>query len=857
MLKLTLSDSIKHNREEILRLHFALPPGSFIFDRFQFILKGTASKGEISMCRIKFVFLSIFIISIVAAPAALQAWWTEDGVVISVASGAQNRPRIAKVSEERVIIAWYDDRNGDFDIYVQSMDITGTAQWYGNGVHFCGASGDQYDPDIAADGNGGAIMAWEDLRNGNYDIYAGLIDSSGNYQWAQHGEAICTATGYQEKPKLISDGTGGAIIVWEDNRGGSDYNIYAQRIDATGGILWTMQGVAVCAASGDQHEPEIMPDGNGGAIIVWEDYRGLDYDLYAQRIDGSGTNLWTANGVEVSVAPGHQFLPRLISDESGGAIIAWYDYRGTNWDIYAQRLDSSGTDQWTSGGVSICSAADDQFAPELVPDGKGGAIITWEDNRSGSDSDVYAQRVNDSGTVQWTTDGVVICEAASDQDEPKIASDGQGGAIITWYDFRTGKYDIHAQRIDTSGITLWEPDGAVVCMAAEDQKRVQIVSDGTGGAYLVWFDMRDAGDDIYGQQIGSNGEFGSFPPGIHSVMDVPGDEGGYINLAWDANRFDFERGEVSQYTVWRALDTEQAQGFSEEGAVIVSNPSEAISDGLFRAGGEKIIRYGIYSGEPYYWMLVGTQDAFRLEHYSMIVKTMFDSTSVCQDYHYLQVIAHTDDPSMLWTSLPDSGYSVDNISPCPPAGLAGEQSYQPAGLQLSWSPNTEEDLGCYNVYRGNSEGFVPGPGNFVNSACDTALFDGGWSWDEGYYYKVAAVDIHGNESTYALLAPEDVTDTETPEMPESNFLSQNFPNPFNPSTTIRFGLESPAHVRIDVYDTAGRKVCTLLNGTRDAGIYSVSWNGTVAGGGPVSSGVYFYSIRAEEYSERKKMVLIR
>jgi len=101
--------------------------------------------------------------------------------------------------------------------------------------------------------------------------------------------AICTTTGSQESPTLVSDGTGGAIITWEDFRNGTDFDIYAQRINASGTVRWTANGVAISTATGTQQIPTIVGDGSGGAIIAWEDYRnGTDYNIYAERVDQVG-----------------------------------------------------------------------------------------------------------------------------------------------------------------------------------------------------------------------------------------------------------------------------------------------------------------------------------------------------------------------------------------------------------------------------------------------------------------------------------------------------------------------------------------------------------------------------------------
>ena len=221
------------------------------------------------------------------------------------------------------------------------------------------------------------------------------------------------------------------------------------------------------------------------------------------------------------------------------------------------------------------------------------------------------------------------------------------------------------------------------------------------------------------------------------------------------------------------------------------------------------------------------------------------------------ISAHSADPAIWFSSIPDSGYSVDNLPPGAPAGLAGEQSYSPAGLALTWSLNAENDLSHYAVYRDTTEGFVPGPGNQMAVPTDPEWFDAGWRWDSGYYYKIAAVDVHGNESVYALLSPDNVTGLESPRAPKANYLAQNFPNPFNPATKIAFGLHAAGTVKLGIYDASGRLVRTLINGARPAGHYSETWDGRDERGVAVASGVYFYRLDAGSFSETRKMVVLK
>ncbi len=173
--------------------------------------------------------------------------------------------------------------------------------------------------------------------------------------------------------------------------------------------------VPLCSAANDQTYPTIVSDGAGGAIVTWQDLRsGTGTDIYAQRVSAAGVTQWLADGVALCTTPAYQYAPVIVSDGAGGAIVTWYDYRNGNWDIYAQRVSAAGVPQWTTDGVALCTAARDQTSPSIVPDGAGGAIVTWQDLRNGN-YDIYAQRVSAAGAPQWTADGVALCSAAIDQ----------------------------------------------------------------------------------------------------------------------------------------------------------------------------------------------------------------------------------------------------------------------------------------------------------------------------------------------------------------------------------------------------------------------------------------------------------
>jgi len=211
---------------------------------------------------------------------------------------------------------------------------------------------------------------------------------------------VCMAAYSQQNPVAISDGAGGTIVAWADYRSGSDNDIFAQRLDADGVPQWAVDGVGLSKQVYHQESPVIVSDGAGGAIVAWKDNRsGYQYDVYAQRVDAAGIPQWTAHGVAICTNTQEQRNVAIASDGSGGAIITWEDARGT-WDIYAQRVDASGIPQWTTDGVAVCTELYQQYTPAIMADGAGGALITWTDFRNATNFDIYAQRVNSFGTAQ-------------------------------------------------------------------------------------------------------------------------------------------------------------------------------------------------------------------------------------------------------------------------------------------------------------------------------------------------------------------------------------------------------------------------------------------------------------------------
>jgi hypothetical protein len=317
---------------------------------------------------------------------------------------------------------------------------------------------------VASDGSGGCYVTWRDLRGGGmlHDVYVQhLVGTDGSVatDWDPNGKQLSgfAGSGNETEPVVVPDGVGGAIVVWQDDPVplGASMRVKASRVDANGDLHdgWAMNGNSVSGAGSNQATPTMISDGQEGAFVVWQN----GSDVFATHLLDNATidPNWPAAGLPLTQAGLEQSAPEIVSDGYGGGIVTWMDTRNSpNQDIYAQRFDGGGNVLWTADGVEIAVVSGAQAFPRLVSDNAGGAVICWDDGRNvGSGGDVFAQRIWQGGSVLWTPNGVQIAGGTGDQINPVIASDGYGGAVIAWRDYSVDVSggDVVATRVLGSG----------------------------------------------------------------------------------------------------------------------------------------------------------------------------------------------------------------------------------------------------------------------------------------------------------------------------------------------------------------------------------------------------------------------
>ncbi len=423
--------------------------------------------------------------------------------LVSSAEDAQFFPSVVDDGKGGVIVVWEDYRTGkDWDVYAQRL-LNNRTVWQPNGLPLSLKERNQRRLRTVRHGSH-AIIAWNDRRHGSsWDIYAQAVNLDGDVLWETDGIPLCTDVADQSTQAILSDGKGGVIVVWEDERKSSEFqDLYIQHINPAGKVKWELDGIPVFPSKSLQSDPVLIADGMNGFYVVWWDVVRYDaWHIMAYRLSFGGEPIWDAP-LLITPTDGMQGDPRVVSDGVGGVIVVWQIYEDfINDQFYAQRITADGKKLWEEKGVPICIADGIQKHATIVNDGNEGIIVVWRDERD-IFGDLYMQRVRSDGTLAWVKDGKPLCTAGGHQDKPSIIRTGEDQLFVAWLDFRgdfgeESKDAIYCQQINIDGKLLWEEDGVPISTTKGQHSPPVVVGMGNGEWVVVWSNNQRDNGDIY------------------------------------------------------------------------------------------------------------------------------------------------------------------------------------------------------------------------------------------------------------------------------------------------------------------------------------------------------------------------
>jgi len=453
---------------------------------------------------------------------------------------SQNHPVVAMSETGNFVIAWEDNRTDNWNIFAQCYDFNGIALTTNFKVNE--EVGTDYDrmPEISTDRNGNFDIVWKDGAKEYADVYIQRFNASGQPLGSNIRINDDPGKSLQGRPSIAKSPTGKTIVAWNDFRNG-DEDIYAQLYDSTG--LPIGNNFKANDEASAQLEPAIAVDETGNFMIVWEDLRNGHFDIYGQRYDFIGYPLDSNFRVNDDIGKNVQRYPDIAVHKDGSFIIVWQDKRNGNPDIYLQRYNSDGQEIAQNFRVNDDPGKSAQRRPQIDIDARGNFVITWEDERQNSVSNIYAQYFNANGDTSGTNfivnDDVLDCP----HQRPAIAVNDSGNFVITWRDFRNGVVkegnwenpDIHAQCYQSSGT----PSGANFQVNNDNITRnpcypaVDIKNDGE--FVITWEEYLISDSKIYAQYFHSNGD--TLGPNFWVIYHgyypaVAFDSGGNFVITW-------------------------------------------------------------------------------------------------------------------------------------------------------------------------------------------------------------------------------------------------------------------------------------------------------------------------------------
>ncbi|MBI4182094.1 MAG: right-handed parallel beta-helix repeat-containing protein [Candidatus Aenigmarchaeota archaeon] len=257
-----------------------------------------------------------------------------DDVRLTFNSESSGSASPAADSAGNVHIVWSDSRDtpgiGMAELYYTKLDPAGFTLV--DDLRLTFASGGSWDPSLRIDAQDTLHVAWEDVRDGNFEIYYMKLNANGailvpDTRLTFHGASSL-------RPAIWPDAQGNPHVAWEDNRDGN-FEIYYTKLNPAGATL--VDDLRLTTAAGTSGAPSLSTDAARNVHIAWFDYRDSDYEMYYTKLDENGLTL--VDDLRLTVSPGNSWEETDILgiDRQGNVHLTWFDLRDGNYEIYYKR----------------------------------------------------------------------------------------------------------------------------------------------------------------------------------------------------------------------------------------------------------------------------------------------------------------------------------------------------------------------------------------------------------------------------------------------------------------------------------------------------------------------------------------
>ena len=593
-----------------------------------------------------------------------------------------------------------------------------------------------------------------------------------------------------------------------------------------------------------------------------------------------------------SLIVGYGLNPKICSDSTGGCYIT-YEYGTTGYPrkLGLERLDKYGYKPW-GDKIQILGELEEQWLAEIVEDGEGGVIISYLDDTIVWPDFTYrvrVQRVDSAGNILWGPTGVRVNTTEINHGDQAIVGDGNGGCVVVWPNqLPNFTYEYRANRITNMGERAWSDTG-IYLENRIDSEPAQIVKASDGYYYIqtsTIYRINQNGQIVnqyYGNMLGQpvadpeggvvlSGKVwtGQIPKLVTQRKDSLGNnlwQEPYVEIAdslYINSQLKIQFNDGYYFYGWSGTKNgisrvAQFQALREDGSKLFPQGSIQISENT-PVGSPYIIPSD--SGRTIFiWNDATITSTTISQMYDTLGNKLWDENGIVVSHPAIAYENTTDGQGGFITMGPINQFTIvaqqmsknGNLGEVIPVsvelvsftGVADKDK-----ITLSWITATELNNYGFEILRFTQDdnsweslGFVPGFGTTTEpktySFVDEDVTIG------SYKYQLKQIDFDGSFEYSNIVEV-------TVGIPTEYLLEQNFPNPFNPTTTIKYDLSDVSQVSVIIYDILGRKVKDLVNEKQDAGRYEIQFDAS-----NLASGIYLYQIRAGSFVSTKKMILLR
>ncbi|MEO7431211.1 MAG: hypothetical protein ABIR62_04195 [Dokdonella sp.] len=477
----------------------------------------------VSLQRTALAFASVMLASVA------QAQWSADpanNLIVSDVTGGSTQPKIVAAPDGGFYVSWFSDTGG-YDIHLQKLDAGGNALWAQGGVLVTDRVYDfTYDYGLSVDAAGNAYLSFNCCENNSTaeHIVVSKVTPLGTLSWGADGITISTPASTESVYNAYVTATtdGNVVVAWS-----ADSGIRAQKLDATGTVLWVANGVLLNQPSGVKLLGDVEPGLNGDAIASWSNQSGATRILRAQKLASvDGTAMWNKGSAVRVFGEGNLqagYFPPFVPDGAGGGVFWDYDASGVSFNARVQHLDATGAPLLDANGVLATTDTANQHTDTAAAyDPASGSIyVTWRDtftDNGGHDFDgVTAQRIDASGARLWTDSGKILVPLTDSTNSTNSISQMTAvrvsdGVFAGWTTGAIPAADqpISIAHLDADGNAAFATQTVAIKTTGYTGRTVGTV--GTGGfAVYAWQDGDDgaATSTIRAQNINLDGTLGA------------------------------------------------------------------------------------------------------------------------------------------------------------------------------------------------------------------------------------------------------------------------------------------------------------------------------------------------------------